>query len=86
VADLKRKYPYVESQRIPSRDRVQSQYWRLISGEDMKVTEFVLKWEYVHEKRIHKNMAWELLTEMNKKRKVSDEWLEKVYGKYENYD
>lgn len=87
LADLKIKYPYVESPRNPFRDRDQyKQYWKLVSTKNLKVAEFVLRWEHVHKKRIHKNMAWELLTEIKEKGEVSDEFLKRVHKKYECYD
>jgi hypothetical protein len=86
LAALKIKYPYVESLRNPFRDRDQyKQYWKLVSTKDLKVAEFVLKWEHEHEKRIHKDMAWELLTEIKEKGEVLDEFLEGVHKKYEYY-
>ena len=86
LADLKIKYPYVESSRDPFRDRDQyKQYWKLVSTKHLKVAEYVLKWEHVHEKRIHKDMAWELLTEIKEKGEVSDEFLEEIHKKYEHY-
>ena len=45
--------------------------------------EFVLKWEYEHDKRIHKDMAWELLTELKQNNSISDEFSKMINEKYE---
>lgn len=87
LENLKIKYPHVKSQFNPRRDRDQmKQYWKLVSTKNLKVAEFVLKWEQIHEKRIHKDMAWELLTEIKNNGDVSDKFLEDILKKYENYD
>ena len=87
LENLKIKYPYVDSPRNPYRDRDQmKQYWKLVSTKNLKVAEFVLKWEHVHEKRIHKDMAWELLTEIIKNEYVSDNFFQYILEKYECYD
>ncbi len=85
LENLKKKYPFVKSPWNESRDRDQvKQYWPLTRA-DTNHCEFVLKWEHDHEKRIHKDMAWELLTEIKKNGKVSDEYLEEIHKKYEYY-
>jgi hypothetical protein len=87
LKNLKIKYPYVPSPHNPYRDRDQfKQYWPLVSTKNLKTAEFVLKWEHEHEKRIHKDMAWEILTEIKKNGDVSDEFLENIHKKFENYD
>ena len=87
MADLKIKYPYVNSSHNPFRDRDQlKQYWKLVSTKNLKIAEFVLKWEHVHEKRIHRDKVWELLTEIKEKRNVSDKFLQGILEKYEYYD
>ena len=85
LENLKKKYPFVKTPFNKFRDRDQfKQYWPLTGTKNFKITEFVLKWESVHGKRIHKDMAQEILTD-KKKMEISDEYLEKIYKKYEHY-
>lgn len=86
LENLKKKYPFVKSPFNKFQDRDQfKQYWPLTSGKNMKIAEFVLKWECEHKKRIHTHMATELLTEWKEKGEVSDEYLEEIHKKYEYY-
>jgi hypothetical protein len=82
--DLKTKYPHAYSSFNQYRDRDPiKQYHKLVSTKDLKIAEFVLKWEHEHGKRIHKYMAWELLTEFKQNNSVSDEFLKRINQKYE---
>ena len=83
LEQLKEKYPYGDSPFNKYRDRDPRQYSKLVSTRDLKIAEFVLKWEHEHGKRIHKNMAWEILTEIKEKNFVSDEIFKKLERKYE---
>jgi hypothetical protein len=79
---LKEKYPYSDVPFNRYRDRDPRQYSKLVSTKELNVAEFVLKWEHGHKKRIHKNMAWELLTERKNNEKISDEFLKNINLKY----
>ena len=83
LEDLKNKYPHGNKPFNRYRDREELQYHKLVSTKDLKVAEFVLKWECEYDKRIHKDMAWELLTELKQNNSVSDEFLKRVNEKYE---
>ena len=83
LRELKKKYPYFDSQFNRVRDRDERQYSKLVSTIDLKVAEFVLKWEHEHKKRIRKDMTWELLTERKDDGWISVELLEKMNKKYE---
>ena len=86
LENLKKKYPFVKSPFNPVRDRDKlKQFWSLVSTKEMNVAEFVLKWECEHKKRIHKHMAWKLLTERKDKGKISDEFLSKIHEEFEEY-
>ena len=80
---LKEKYPYSDAPFNRYRDRDQRQYSKLVSTKDLKVAELVLKWEHEHKHRIHKNMAWELLTEQKNKGEISDEFLKIIEKKFQ---
>ena len=43
--NLKKKYPYFDSKFNQHRDRNERQYSKLVSTKNLKVSEFVLKWE-----------------------------------------
>ena len=78
---LKIKYPHPNGA-WGYKDRDERQYSKLVSTIELHVAEFVLKWEYEHQHRIHKDLAWELLTERIDNGKISDEFLEKMSQKY----
>jgi len=82
LEQLKEKYPYFDVPFNRYRDRDPRQYSRLVSTKDLRVAEFVLKWEFEHKHRIHKNMAWELLTERKKNGEISDEFLKIIEEKF----
>ena len=82
LEDLKKKYPHGDKPFNRYRDRDPYQYHKLVSTKDLKVAEFVLKWECDNDKRIHKNMAWELLTERKQNNSISDEFLKMMNEKY----
>ena len=81
---LKEKYPHSDVPFNRFRDRDQMQYSKLVSTKDLKVAEFVLKWEHENKKRIHKNMAWELLTRIKEEKEISDEFLNDLLEKFQN--
>ena len=83
LEELKEKYPYGDSPFNKFRDRDPRQYSKLVSTKDLKVAEFVLKWEHDHNKRIHKNMAWELLTKIKEEGTISDSFLQELVKKFE---
>lgn len=82
LEELKEKFPYSDVPFNRFRDRDPIQYSKLVSTKDLKVAEFVLKWEHVHGKRIHKNMAWELLTQIKENGSISDSMLLELEKKY----
>ena len=84
LEQLKEKYPYSDVPFNRFRDRDPRQYSKLVSTKDLKVAEFVLKWEHEHKKRIHKNMAWELLTAMKENKIISEEFLEVIDKKFQD--
>lgn len=75
--ELKEKYPHPTG-KWGYNDRDERQYSKLVSTKELNVAEFVLKWEFVHQHRIHKNMAWELLTERKENGSISDEFLKQI--------
>ena len=83
LEELKEKYPYGDSPFKKFRDRDPRQYSKLVSTKDLNVAEFVLKWEHDHNKRIHKNMAWELLTKIKEESTISDSFLQELEKKFE---
>lgn len=83
LEQLKEKYPYVDSPFKKYRDRDLIQYSKLVSTKDLRIAEFVLKWEHEHGKRIHKNLAWELLTKIKEDESISDSFLQEVEKKFE---
>jgi len=60
---LKSKYPYYDSKFDKFRDRTDIQYHLLVSTKNLKVAEFVLRWEHNHKQRIAKKTASEILTD-----------------------
>ncbi len=82
LEELKKKYPHSGSKWAYG-DRDQIQYSKLVSTKELNVAEFVLKWEYDHQHRIHKNIAWELLTERKGNGIISDEFLKSIKLKFE---
>jgi hypothetical protein len=62
---------------------IEIQYSKLVSREELNIAEFVLKWEFEHSHRIHKNMAWKLLTKIKEKNFVSKESFKRIEVKYE---
>lgn len=58
---LKEKYPVIPSPFDRYRDRSKFDYWKLVSIKNLKIAEFVLKWEHEHRQRISKKWANELL-------------------------
>ena len=83
LQELKEKYPYSDSPFNKFRDRDPRQYSKLVSTKDLNVAEFVLRWEHVHGKRIHKNMAWELLTKIKEEDTISNSFLQELEKKFE---
>ena len=79
---LKEKYPH-PSGIWEYNDRNERQYGKLVSTKELNIAEFVLKWKYEHQHRIHKYMPWELLTERLENIKTSNEFLSKVEIKFE---
>lgn len=82
LEQLKEKYPYGDTPFNKYQDRDLRQYSKLVSTKDLKVAEFVLKWEHEHGKRVHKNLAWELLTKI-KEETISDSFLQELEKKFE---
>lgn len=82
--ELKKKYPYSDVPFNKVRDREQIQYRLLVTPKNLLVAEFVLKWEFEHQQRIHKKMAWKLLTELKEKNQVSVEFLDQLLVEFEN--
>jgi hypothetical protein len=80
---LKEKYPYSDAPFQKYKDRDERQYSKLVSTKELNVAEFILKWEHEHGHRIHKNMAWELLTERKNKGSISDEFLKIIEKKFQ---
>lgn len=58
---LKEKYPVVPSPFDRYRDRTKFDYWKLVSIKNLKIAEFVLKWEHDHRQRISRKWAYELI-------------------------
>jgi hypothetical protein len=79
---LKEKYPYSDAPFQKYKDRDERQYSKLVSTKELNVAEFILKWEHDHGHRIHKNMAWELLTERKNNGSISDEFLKIIKLKF----
>jgi len=59
---LKEKYPYTPTEFNPKTDRTLFQYNKLVSTKNLKVAEYVLKWEYQNKKRISKQMASQIIS------------------------
>ncbi len=58
---LKEKHPVAPSSFDRYRDRTKFDYWKLVSIKNLKIAEFVLKWEHNHRQRISKKWAYELI-------------------------
>ncbi len=63
---LKEKYPVVPSPFDRYRDRTKFDYWKLVSIKNLRVAEFVLKWEHDHRQRISRKWAYELIRDPEK--------------------
>jgi hypothetical protein len=81
---LKEKYPFHQSDYNKYRDRTPFQYHKLVSTKNLVIAEFVLKWEHVKKKRIHKNMAWKIFTQLQTNDEITNEFLTSLLDEFEN--
>ena len=83
LRELKEKYPYHSSEYKRYEDRDPLQYHKLVSTKNLIIAEFVLKWEHLKKKRIHKNMAWKILTELQNTDEITDEFLNSLLEEFD---
>jgi hypothetical protein len=60
---LKERYPYYKTKFNSRTDRSLEQYSKLVSTQNLKIAEYVLKWEHDNKQKISKNLAREILSD-----------------------